>query len=135
MKPGSNATTIKKELHSIIQAIGGLGDSAGDDVDGDETGEGDDIDIPIPSFETMDSDDEDTTDAQMNDVKSSKNKIIPDIDEITIGEPRDKSDPYGSGFKNITDLKESLDIKDYSILAFKLSQEEFEVVEPIEADE
>lgn len=133
MKPGSNATTIKKELHSIIQAIGGLGDG-GDDAD--DGAEGDDIDIPIPSFETMDSDDEDTTDAQMNDIKSSKNKTIPDIDEIIIGEPRDKTDPYGSGFKAIVDLKGSLGLKDYSILAFKLSdEEEFEVVEPIDADE
>lgn len=134
VKSNANANAITKELHSIIQSIGGL-DNGEDDLNENENGE-EEIDIPVPSFETMDSDDEVTQDSKMNDIKSAKTKYVPDLENIVLGVPRDDKDPYGSGFTKIKDLKKSLELSDFSILAFKfLEEDEFEVIEPIDADE
>ncbi|CCH40926.1 hypothetical protein BN7_460 [Wickerhamomyces ciferrii] len=135
VKPTSNAIIVQKELHQIIQAIGGLGGNE-DDVESGENGD-EDIDIPVPSFQTSDSDDDaDDDENKMNDIKSNDNKTIPDLNNIILGEPRDKNDPYGSGFKEVKDVKKGLDLVDNSILAFKLSDEdEFDVTEPIDLEE
>lgn len=124
---------VVEKLHSVIKSIGGLGGDEGDNEAQDEQ----DIDIPVPSFETNDSDD-DEDENKVNNVKSSKNKIIPDIEDIILGEPRDRNDPYGSGFVKVKNMEKSLGLHNFAIMAFRLKTDEgddFDVVEPTDAEE
>jgi len=124
------STKISQQLHQIISSIGGLGSGDSGSPDGEE----EEIDIPVPTFETMDSDSEDDKE-KMNDITSTSNtkKNIPDLDDIVIGFPRDVNDPYGSGFKDVKN-DEKLEVMDFGILGFRLRDEEFEVIEPIDEE-
>ncbi|KAH3672812.1 hypothetical protein WICMUC_004034 [Wickerhamomyces mucosus] len=117
-------------LHQIIEAIGGIGG----DLDDEKDAEGNDLDIPIPSFETVDSDEEENDISKTevdNDRALLNNKFIPGLEELVIGQPRDLNDVYSLGFDKIIEDKYTLQgLKDFSILAFKLADEPFDVLPP-----
>jgi hypothetical protein len=114
---------IKKQLISAIESIGGI--SSTDSV---EEGE-EDIDIPVPTF----GDDSDSDEDIKVDVKSNNNtngKVVPGIDNVTIGKPVDLNDPFNDRFVDVAD-DEKLSLKEFAVLAFKLQEDDsFNVVQP-----
>lgn len=117
----SSALDLKTKLLEMISAVGGLRNGESKQEDESE----DDIPIPVPTYG-----DDDDSEEEGNAATSTSVKIhgeVPRLGDLVIGEPKDPSNVYGGGFKDIQDEKAQLDLKQFGIFAFRLYDEKFQV--------
>ncbi|GMM34812.1 hypothetical protein DASC09_021370 [Saccharomycopsis crataegensis] len=156
---------LKLEIQEMVNATGGLKpiddiDEPKYDNDDEEEGYDDGIDIPIPSIDQASDDDGDyqavsSTNFRQNNIKKDDDEEISPMSRylqidspssLKIGRPVDKLHPVGTNFSELQafageksvdtlSLHGDLSLGDGDVLAFATMDEDFLVVEPVEAED